>query len=62
MGSVSIILSQGFLPHTKINCIILDSPFSSFQKVAVEIASKKSSIPQFMMEILIEPLKTFCNN
>lgn len=60
MGSVSIILSQGTTPHKKVNCIILDSPFSSFEKAAIEIASKKSLIPQFMIGLLIEPLKSFC--
>jgi hypothetical protein len=61
MGSVSMVLSQGTTLHKKISCLILDSPFSSFEKVAVEIASKKSFIPQFMMELLIEPLKEFCS-
>lgn len=36
---------------------MLDSPFSSFEKIAIEIAAKKSFIPQFMLSVLIEPLK-----
>ena len=35
MGSVSMVLSQGTILHRKVRCIVLDSPFSSFQKVAV---------------------------
>jgi pimeloyl-ACP methyl ester carboxylesterase len=61
MGSVSMVLSQGNSLHKKVRCLVLDSPFSSFEKVAVEIASKKSFIPQFMMELLIEPLKEYCS-
>lgn len=61
MGSVSVVLSQGTKLHKKVRCLVLDSPFSSFEKVAVEIASKKSFIPQFMMELLIEPLKDYCS-
>lgn len=53
MGSVSIILSQGKNPHPKVSCLVLDSPFSSFEKVSIEIASKKSFIPQFMLGLLI---------
>jgi pimeloyl-ACP methyl ester carboxylesterase len=30
MGSAAIILSQGSSPHRKVDCLILDSPFSSF--------------------------------
>lgn len=30
MGGVAVILSQGTTPHRKVECIVLDSPFSSF--------------------------------
>jgi len=53
MGSVSIMLSQSKNPHPKVSCLVLDSPFSSFEKVSIEIASKKSFIPQFMLGLLI---------
>ena len=35
MGSVAIILSQGLLLNPKVSSIILDSPFSSFEKVSL---------------------------
>jgi pimeloyl-ACP methyl ester carboxylesterase len=62
MGSVSMVLSQGTSLHKKVRCLVLDSPFSSFEKVSIEIASKKSFIPQFMMGLLIEPLKDYCSS
>jgi len=49
MGSVAIILSQGVLLNPKVRSIILDSPFSSFEKVSLEIASKKSFIPELFL-------------
>lgn len=59
MGSVAIILNQGKCFNKKVICIVLDSPFSSFEKIAVQLASKKSFIPEFMLEILIQPLKSY---
>lgn len=35
MGGVAMILSQSKHINKKIQCIVLDSPFSSFEKVAV---------------------------
>jgi alpha/beta superfamily hydrolase len=35
MGSVAIILSQALLLNPKVSTIILDSPFSSFEKVSL---------------------------
>jgi alpha/beta superfamily hydrolase len=49
MGSVAILLSQGLLLNPKVSTIILDSPFSSFEKVSLEIASKKSFIPELFL-------------
>jgi hypothetical protein len=49
MGSVAIILSQGLFLNPKVKRIVLDSPFSSFEKVSLEIASKKSRIPELFL-------------
>lgn len=57
MGGVSVVLSQSQHMHPKLQCIILDSPFSSFEKVSIELASRKSFIPSFMIGLMIEPLK-----
>ena len=48
MGSVAIILSQGLVLNSKVNAIVLDSPFCQFDKICLEIASKKFYIPQIM--------------
>ena len=48
-----MLLSQSKNLHPKIQCIVLDSPFCSFEKAAVEIASAHTSIPQFMLNLLI---------
>lgn len=53
MGGASVILSQTKCLHQKVQCIILDSPFSSFEKAAIDIASKNSIIPEFMLSFLL---------
>ena len=53
MGAVAAVLAQGMEESARVDCLVLDSPFSSFEKIAIEIASKKSFIPQFMLEVLI---------
>ena len=40
------------LPYIK--GLVLDSPFSSFQKMAVEIGSKNLKVPQFMAEVFVK--------
>lgn len=58
MGATAMILSQSKIFHPKTQCIILDSPFFSFEKVAVEIAHKNSILPESMLGYIIEPLKS----
>ena len=57
MGGASIILSQAKIINEKVQCIVLDSPFSSFERVAVELASKASFVPTVLLSLLIDPLK-----
>lgn len=57
MGAAAIILSQAQKLHHKVQCIVLDSPFCSFQKAVVQIASKNTFFPEMMLNIAIEPLK-----
>lgn len=37
--------------------MVLDSPFYSFEQVALELASKRSIVPEFMIGVCLEPLK-----
>ena len=49
MGATAMILSQSKRFHPKTQCIILDSPFYSFQRVAIEIAHNNSILPELML-------------
>lgn len=63
MGAVAAVMALDQEENSKVECLVLDSPFCSFEKVAVEIAAKKSFIPQFMLSVLVEPLKQyFCEH
>ncbi len=53
MGAASVILSQSQQLNPKVQCIILDSPFSSFEKVAIGLANRKFMLPVFMAELMI---------
>jgi alpha/beta superfamily hydrolase len=57
MGGASIILSQSRNLNKKVQCMVLDSPFSSFERAAVEVASKFSLVPEGVLNFLIEPIK-----
>lgn len=58
MGAVASVLALEE-EQSRVECLVLDSPFSSFERVAIETAAKKSFIPQFMIEMVIEPLKVY---
>ena len=53
MGAVSVIMSQSQHFNPKVQCLVLDSPFCSFERVAVELANSKSLLPNVMIEMLI---------
>jgi hypothetical protein len=59
MGAVAVVLAHALHINSKVECLILDSPFSSFEKVAIETAAKKSFIPQFMISMVMDPLKKY---
>ena len=50
-------LYQTRFHHSSVRCMVLDSPFSSFEQVALELASKRSIVPEFMIGVCLEPLK-----
>jgi len=45
MGGVSAVLYQSRFRHSSVRCMVLDSPFYSFEQVALELASKRSIVP-----------------
>lgn len=53
MGGASVILSQARNINKKVQCIILDSPFSSFEKAALEIASRSTIVPELMLSFIL---------
>lgn len=57
MGAVSAVMYLSKFPNKSVKCLILDSPFSSFEKTAIELACCKSSLPQFMLNACLIPLK-----
>lgn len=57
MGAVSGALYLHKYPSSNVKCLILDSAFSSFEKTALELACGKSSLPEFMLNACMIPLK-----
>lgn len=57
MGGTSILMSQTRITNEKVQCIVLDSPFSSFERVATEIASKSSIVPSVLISLMMDPLR-----
>lgn len=45
MGGVSAVLYQTRLRQPSVRCMVLDSPFYSFEQVALELASRRSIVP-----------------
>lgn len=46
------------LPHLRITSCVIDSPFSSLQRLILEIASKKSTLPQFVFQPFLKIIET----
>ena len=57
MGAVSAALYLSNYPNKTVRSLVLDSPFSSFEKAALELACCKSSLPEFMLSACLIPLK-----
>lgn len=58
MGAVtSIIYCSKFRQNSNVSFMILDSPFSDLQAVMGEIATTKTNIPRFMIDIVISIVK-----
>ena len=41
----------------KIKCLVLDSPFSSFDEITRHIAKKKFSVPEFLVDTMVYFMK-----
>lgn len=45
MGGVSAVLYYSKFKNPYVKCMVLDSPFCSFEQVAIELAAKRSIVP-----------------